>query len=175
MKRILLALTGGIAAYKAADVASSLTQLEINVNCAMTESATRFIAPLTLGALTGNPVVTSLWDGGVEHVDLAQSVDLVVVCPATANILGKRAHGIADDFVSTALLATTAPILFCPAMNPEMWANPAVQRNVAQLKADGCEIMQPDSGRLACGAVGAGRLPEPRKIVDETLRLLGGS
>jgi len=177
MTRVLLAVTGGIAVYKAVDVASRLTKAGVAVFTAMTENATRFVTPLTFRTVTGNRVVTSMWADGaaaepVEHVELAQSVALVVVCPATANVLAKRAMGLADDFVSTALVATTAPVLFCPAMNDAMWANGAVQRNVERLRADGCTVLEPATGRLACGRAGQGRLPEPAEVVAAVLDLL---
>ncbi|MGQ9689276.1 MAG: bifunctional phosphopantothenoylcysteine decarboxylase/phosphopantothenate--cysteine ligase CoaBC [Desulfobaccales bacterium] len=174
-KRILLGVSGGIAAYKAAELARRLAACGAQVKVVMTKSAQEFVAPLTFGALTGQPVSSSLWGDKVnplEHIFLGQQVDAIVVAPATANIIGKMAGGIGDDLLSTILLAATRPTLLCPAMNCEMWANPAVQENVARLAARGIEIMPPDVGELACGASGYGRLPAPETIVEAVARLV---
>lgn len=174
-KRILLGVTGGIAAYKAAELARRLAAQGAQVKVVMTKSAQEFVAPLTFGALTGQPVSSSLWGDKVnplEHIFLGQQVDAIVVAPATANFIGKLAGGLGDDLLSTIMLAATRPALICPAMNCEMWANPAVQENIARLAARGLEIMPPASGDLACGAAGYGRLPEPETIVEALGRLV---
>jgi phosphopantothenoylcysteine decarboxylase/phosphopantothenate--cysteine ligase len=174
-KRILLGVSGGIAAYKAAELARRLAAAGAQVKVVMTKSAQEFIAPLTFGALTGQPVSSSLWGDKVnplEHIFLGQQVDAIVMAPATANLIGKVAGGIGDDLLSTIMLAATRPTLICPAMNCEMWANPAVQENVARLAARGIEIMPPEAGELACGASGFGRLPDPETIVEALARLV---
>lgn len=174
-KRILLGVTGGIAAYKAAELARRLAAAGAQVKVVMTKSAQEFVGPLTFGALTGQPVSSSLWGDKVnplEHIFLGQQVDAIVIAPATANIIGKLAGGIGDDLLSTIVLAATRPVLVCPAMNCEMWANPVVQENVAKLSARGMEVMTPNAGELACGASGYGRLPEPETIVEALARLV---
>jgi phosphopantothenoylcysteine decarboxylase/phosphopantothenate--cysteine ligase len=174
-KRILLGVTGGIAAYKAAELARRLAAAGAQVKVVMTRSAQEFVGPLTFGALTGQPVSGSLWGDKVdplEHISLGQQVDAIVIAPATANTIGKLAAGIGDDLLSTIMLAATRPVLVCPAMNCEMWANPAVQENVARLVARGLTIMAPAAGDLACGATGSGRLPEPEIIVEALARLV---
>ena len=174
-KRILLGVSGGIAAYKAAELARRLAAAEAQVKVVMTQSAQEFVTPLTFGALTGQPVSGSLWGDKVnplEHIFLGQQVDAIVIAPATANLIGKLAGGTGDDLLTTIMLAATRPTLICPAMNTEMWSNPAVQENVARLAARGLEIMPPAAGDLACGATGYGRLPEPETIVDALARLV---
>ena len=174
-KRILLGVSGGIAAYKAAELARRLAAAGAQVKVVMTSSALEFVAPLTFGALTGQPVSNSLWGDKVnplEHIFLGQQVDAIVIAPATANLIGKLAGGIGDDVLTTIMLAATRPTLICPAMNCEMWANPAVQENVARLAARGLEIMPPAAGELACGTTGYGRLPEPETIVEGLARLV---
>jgi phosphopantothenoylcysteine decarboxylase/phosphopantothenate--cysteine ligase len=174
-KRILLGVSGGIAAYKAAELARRLAAAGAQVKVVMTSSAQEFVGPLTFGALTGQPVSGSLWGDKVnplEHIFLGQQVDAIVLAPATANVIGKLAGGIGDDLLTTIMLAATRPVLVCPAMNCEMWANPVVQENVARLSARGLEIMTPAAGDLACGAVGYGRLPEPETIVEALGRLV---
>ncbi|MFZ2088951.1 MAG: bifunctional phosphopantothenoylcysteine decarboxylase/phosphopantothenate--cysteine ligase CoaBC [Desulfobaccales bacterium] len=174
-KRILLGVSGGIAAYKSAELVRRLAACGAQVKVVMTKSALEFIGPLTFGALTGQPVSSSLWGDKVnplEHIFLGQQVDAIVLAPATANLIGKLASGIGDDLLTTILLAATRPVLVCPAMNCEMWVNPAVQDNVARLAARGLEIMPPDSGELACGASGYGRLPDPENIVEALARLI---
>ncbi len=174
-KRILLGVSGGIAAYKAAELARRLTAAGAGVKVVMTRAAREFIQPLTFQALTGEAVATGLFGPGsepLEHLSLGQQVDAIVIAPATANLVGKVAAGIGDDLLTTVLLAATRPILICPAMNTEMWANPAVQENLARLKARGLVVMEPDKGLLACGAEGYGRLPEPERIVEALARLV---
>jgi phosphopantothenoylcysteine decarboxylase/phosphopantothenate--cysteine ligase len=174
-KRILLGVTGGIAAYKAAELARRLICAGARVKVVMTRAATEFVGPLTFQALTGEKVATSMFGPEaepLEHVALGQEADAVVVAPATANIIGKAAAGIGDDLLTTILLAATRPVLLCPAMNVEMWKNPVVQENLARLKDRGWQVMEPGAGELACGAVGLGRLPEPEVIVEAAARLL---
>jgi phosphopantothenoylcysteine decarboxylase / phosphopantothenate---cysteine ligase len=174
-KRILLGVSGGIAAYKTAEVARRLITLGSRVKVVMTRSAQEFVGPMTFAALTGEKVGTGLWGGGsdpLEHVALGQEVDAIVLAPATANLIGKLACGIGDDLLTTIMLATTKPVLLCPAMNVEMWANPVVQENLARLRSRGLHVMEPNAGPLACGAVGLGRLPEPDLIVEACARLL---
>ncbi len=166
---VLICVTGGIAAYKVATVVSSLVQKKAAVTVAMTDSATKLIGPPTFRALTGRGVYTDLWaqeiSADIEHISLAERADLVVVAPATANILAKMAAGIADDLVCTTLLAVEGPVLLAPAMNVRMWANPATQHNVALLKERGHILVGPESGWQACGHVGIGRMAEPQTIV----------
>ncbi|QHT61829.1 bifunctional phosphopantothenoylcysteine decarboxylase/phosphopantothenate--cysteine ligase CoaBC [Paenibacillus lycopersici] len=173
-KTILLGISGGIAAYKAATICSRLTQAGAKVRVIMTESATKFIAPLTLQTLSRHPVYLDTFDefdpSVVAHIDAADSADLVLVAPATANIVGKMANGIADDFLSTMLLATTAPVIVAPAMNVHMYAHPAVERNMALLAERGVRFVEPGTGLLACGYVGKGRLSEPEEIVAAVQR-----
>ena len=178
-KEVVLGVTGGIAAYKSAEVVSRLRHLGINVNVIMTKNATEFVAPLTFETLSANPVVTDTfnrperWE--VEHVALAKKADVFVIAPATANILAKMACGIADDMLSTTVLATKAPVLVAPAMNTGMWTAEATQKNVAVLKQRGVHFVGPDSGILACGDTGAGRMSEPEAIVEAILGLLNVS
>lgn len=166
--RVLLCVTGGIAAYKSAALASQLVQAGCDVSVAMTRAAGRFVGPTTFEALTGNAVHTRLWShgsGDIPHLRLSQTVDLIVVAPATANVLGKLACGIADDLVSTLLLGADAPLLMAPAMNVRMWAHPSVQRNVALLREQGVAFVGPESGWQACRAVGPGRMSEPDALM----------
>ena len=169
-KTIVLCITGGIAAYKAADLTSRLRKLGAKVHIIMTESATHFITPLTLEVLSENRVVTDMFDRAftweVEHISLAKCADVFVVAPATANIIGKAAHGIADDMVSTTLMATKAPVVIAPAMNTNMYQNPVVQQNIALLKQRGMYFIGPESGRLACGDTGTGKLADPAVIAE---------
>ncbi|MBF1324491.1 MAG: bifunctional phosphopantothenoylcysteine decarboxylase/phosphopantothenate--cysteine ligase CoaBC, partial [Megasphaera micronuciformis] len=169
-KHVLLIISGGIAAYKTAIIASTLRKQGAQVKCVMTKHATEFITPLTLREISDNPVAVSMFadvpEFHVEHIALAEWAHVVLVAPATANIIGKAANGIADDMATTVLMATTAPVMVCPAMNTNMWNNKIVQRNVQILKDCGYTIMQPDSGVLACGTVGAGRLPAPERIIE---------
>jgi phosphopantothenoylcysteine decarboxylase/phosphopantothenate--cysteine ligase len=175
-KTIVLGVTGGIAAYKSVELLRLLRTAGARVPVVMTRSATRFVGPTTFAALSGEPVWLEMFatppDAAMRHIDWAQQSDAVVVAPATANILGKLAGGIADDPLSTLLLAATCPVMLCPAMNTHMFGHPAVARNLARLAADGHCILPPDSGDLACGTVGAGRLPDPAVIFDRVLALL---
>ncbi|HZE22019.1 MAG TPA: bifunctional phosphopantothenoylcysteine decarboxylase/phosphopantothenate--cysteine ligase CoaBC [Desulfobaccales bacterium] len=174
-KRILLGVSGGIAAYKAAELARRFLMAGARVKVVMTRAAQEFVGPLTFQALTGDKVAAAMFGPESEpgeHINLAQQVDAIVLAPATANLIGKMAAGIGDDLLSTIMLAATRPVLVCPAMNVEMWANPVVQENVARLRVRGFLVMDPASGPLACGAVGLGRLPEPDLIVEAGARLL---
>ncbi|MDO3677650.1 bifunctional phosphopantothenoylcysteine decarboxylase/phosphopantothenate--cysteine ligase CoaBC [Paenibacillus ehimensis] len=168
-KTVLLGVSGGIAAYKAAAVCSKLAQAGADVRVIMTESATKFVAPLTFQTLSRHDVIVDTFDekdaSVVSHIDLADRADLVVIAPATANVIGKIALGLADDMLSTTLLATTAPILVAPAMNVHMYAHPAVQANMLKLAERGVRFIEPGTGQLACGYVGKGRLAEPEEIV----------
>lgn len=167
-KNILLCVSGGIAVYKAVALVSKLSQAGANVKVMMTESATRFVTPLSFQVMSKNDVYTDTFDekdsSVIAHIDLADWADLIIVAPATANVIGKLANGIADDMVTTTLLATTAKVWIAPAMNVHMYDNLAVKRNLAQLAEDGYEFIEPSEGFLACGYVGKGRLEEPEKI-----------
>lgn len=171
MNNILLAITGGIAAYKSASLARLLVKYGHNVQVIMTKGATAFISPLTLQALTGNAVHTQLLDetaeAGMGHIQLAKWADLLIIAPASANTLARLSMGMADDLLTTVCLATTAPILVAPAMNQQMWANPAVVLNTQTLTDLGYQIIEPASGEQACGDVGAGRLPEPEALFEQ--------
>src|SRR5262245_35846410 len=176
-RRILLAVSGGIAAYKVPELVRALDRAGFAVRCALTEAATRFVSPLVLQTLTREPVRTDLLDAGEEgqigHIELADQADAVVVAPATAHLLARMAAGLADDLVTTLLLATRAPILVAPAMNVNMWEHPATQANVAALAARGVRFVGPEVGSLACGWEGAGRMAEPEAIGAALERLLG--
>jgi phosphopantothenoylcysteine decarboxylase/phosphopantothenate--cysteine ligase len=176
-KNIVLGVTGGIAAYKAADLASKLTQAGAGVDVVMTESALEFVSPLTFRALTHRPVVTSMFDlsseFSVEHVALAEAADIVVIAPATANIIAKLAAGIADDMLTCTVLATEAPVVVTPAMNANMWQNSITQENIGRLKARGFTIVDPEYGRLASGKMGIGRLAETGSIIGTIQQVLG--
>jgi len=178
-KTIVLGITGGIAAYKAADIASKLTQAGARVDVVMTQSATRFIAPLTLRSLTGRPVVTSMWEldseFSIEHVALAEAADIVAIVPATANIIAKLAAGISDDMLTCTVLATKAPVVVAPAMNVNMLENPVTQDNLTKLKARGFIIVDPAYGRLASGKMGMGRLAETETIIGTIKQVVGRS
>src|SRR6266550_513865 len=169
LSRVVLGLTGGIAAYKAAELTRLLVKEGIAVDVVMTAAAIQFIAPMTLQALSGKPVLTDLWDSGAAnamgHIDLSRHADAIVVAPASADFIAKLAQGHADDLLSTLCLARNCPLLVAPTMNVQMWTNPATQRNVAQLKADGIEMLGPGSGGQACGEVGDGRMIEPEEIL----------
>lgn len=173
-KTVLLGITGGIAAYKAAYLASALVKLHASVEVVMTRNATEFIAPLTFEQLTGNKVMVDTFDRNfvhqVEHIALADRTDLVMIAPATANVCAKLAHGLADDMLTTTVLACTCPKLIAPAMNTHMYENPVTQDNLDMLRRYGWEVIAPASGRLACGAVGAGKLPEPQDLLQYILR-----
>jgi phosphopantothenoylcysteine decarboxylase len=173
---ILLGITGSIAAYKAADIASLLVKAGHLVQVIMTSDAAHFITPLTLKTLTRQPVVGSLYDeelgGRPTHIELADSASLLLVAPATANVIAKMAHGLADDALTAIALATRAPILIAPAMNGKMWSHPATEANVETLKKRGVDFIGPDSGMLACGYEGLGRLCDPASIVEKALSRL---
>ena len=175
-KTILLGVTGGIAAYKAAALASALVKLHACVEVIMTENATQFITPLTFEQLTGNRTITDTFDRNfahqVEHISLAQRTDLVIIAPATANVCAKVAHGLADDMLTTTVLACRCPKLIAPAMNTNMYENPVTQDNLDILHRYGWDVIEPASGRLACGTTGAGKLPEPEVLVQHILRHL---
>jgi phosphopantothenoylcysteine decarboxylase/phosphopantothenate--cysteine ligase len=181
--RVTVGVSGGIAAYKAAELVRALQRQAIEVHVVMTAAAQRFVQPLTFAALTGHRVQTSLWDepasedstaeqNGIDHIAEAQWGDALVVAPATANILAKFAHGIADDFLTTLYLATNAPVLVAPAMNVNMWDHPATQANLALLRQRGVRVVEPGTGDLACGMVGAGRMAEPDAIAAAVLSAL---
>ena len=176
MNIIILGVTGGIAAYKAVDVARQFILLGFEVKVIMTEHATRLVGPATFRAITGNPVaIDNFADTGapIQHISLAREADLVVVAPATANVLAKMAHGLADDLLSTTLLATRSPLLVAPAMNLEMWRHPATRSNLEKLRERGVFVVGPESGSLACGEEGEGRMSEPARVVDTALEILG--
>jgi phosphopantothenoylcysteine decarboxylase / phosphopantothenate---cysteine ligase len=180
--KVTVGVSGGIAAYKAAELVRALQQQALDVHVVMTESAQQFVQPVTFAALSGHKVITSLWtlpevpddnlSSAIEHIDAAQSSDALVVAPATANILAKFAHGIADDFLTTLYLATTAPVIVAPAMNVNMWQHAATQQNLETLASRNVRIVQPGSGYLACGMTGSGRLAETESIVDAVLGVL---
>lgn len=176
-RRVLLGLTGGVAAYKAAEVARLLVQDGMDVQAVMTESAGRFVGPATLQALTGKPVFTGLWDSsvsnGMAHIDLSRNVDAILVAPATADFIAKLAHGLADDLLSTLCLARHCPMLVAPAMNRQMWENPATQRNLAALRSDDVAILGPASGAQACGETGMGRMLEASELTEAIHHFLG--
>ena len=172
-KEIVVAVCGGIAAYKVADVVSKLVQRGAGVTVVMTESATRFVGPLTFQALSGRPVRTSTWEvdsGDTQHIALTENASLMLVAPATANILAKTAGGICDDLVSTMICAAGCPVVFAPAMNARMWANPITQENVAKLVKLGYRMIGPEAGWLACRTIGEGRMAEAASIVEEATK-----
>ncbi len=174
-KRVIVGVSGGIAAYKAAELVRLLVKAGVHIRVAMTLNGTRFIAPLTLEALSGNRVVWDMWktdSSPMDHINWGQDADLIVIAPATANFISKMAHGIGDDFLSTLILAATAKILVCPSMNTQMFLNPAVQKNMRELKQRGFFFMEPSEGELACGTEGPGRLPEPADILEQARILL---
>ena len=180
--KIALGVSGGIAAYKAAEIVRHLQERDVRVQVIMTAAAQEFVRPLTFAALSGEKVITSMFgssaeepnlDSAVEHISVAQSIDCLLVAPATADVIAKFAQGIANDFLSTLYLATTAPVVIAPAMNVNMWQHPATQANLEILRQRGVHVVEPDSGYLACGMIGAGRLAEPEQIVAATLERLG--
>jgi len=175
-KTVGIGITGGIAAYKVADLVSRLKKNDFDVIVMMTEGATKFITPLTLKTLSGHEVLTDLWSESqewkVQHIGVVEKLDLMVIVPATANFIAKMAHGLADDLLSTVVLANTAPVLVVPSMNTNMFENKIVQKNINTLKEYGCHIMEPDSGLLACGVTGKGRLPELDDIYQQIVRML---
>lgn len=168
--RIVLGVTGGVAAYKAGELSRLLVKSGVRVDVVMTDAACRFVAPATFQALTGRPVLTSLWDercaNGMSHIELTRGASAVMVAPATADFMAKLAHGHADDLLSTLCLARDCPLLVAPAMNRQMWESPATQRNLAQLRADGIMILGPAAGEQACGEVGVGRMLEATELFD---------
>jgi len=167
-KRILLGITGGIAAYKSADLVRELQRQGADVQVIMTESACRFVTPVTMQALSGKAVFTDMWDSrvqnGMPHIELSRDRDVIVVAPATAGFIAKLVHGAANDLLSTLCLARECPLMVAPAMNRQMWENPATQRNIAQLHQDGIVVLGPDSGEQACGETGMGRMLEPANL-----------
>ncbi|MDR0704567.1 MAG: phosphopantothenoylcysteine decarboxylase [Planctomycetaceae bacterium] len=177
MKEILFGVSGGIAAYKSATVVSRLVQQGLGVTVAMTNAATELVAPKTFEALSGRPVQTSVFhtDRIHAHIEPAREAEIFCIAPATANILAKAAHGIADDLLSTLILSFKGTLLFAPAMNTAMWNKPSVQRNVRQIIEDGALMIGPASGRLSCGETGIGRMVEPEQIVAEIIRLTASS
>jgi phosphopantothenoylcysteine decarboxylase/phosphopantothenate--cysteine ligase len=175
-KQIVLGVTGGIAAYKAAEIVRLLVKAEAHVRVIMTKNAQEFMTPLTLQTLSGNPVATETFDltqeSEIGHIRLADTADLILIAPATANVIAKLANGLADDLLTTVLLATTAPVLIAPAMNVHMYAHPLVQENMQKLARIGYHIVEPSSGELACGYEGTGRLADPADIVEEIQSVL---
>ncbi len=182
-KHVILGITGGIAAYKAADLASKLTQAGVLVDVIMTEAATRFVTPLTFQAVTGRPVFTGMFEGlaggtspgamNIAHVELARRADLIVIAPATANTIAKLAHGLADELLCATVLASSCPLLIAPAMESHMWLNAATQENMERLKARGAHVVGPGVGHLASGATGPGRMAEVPEIMDTMRYVLG--
>jgi phosphopantothenoylcysteine decarboxylase/phosphopantothenate--cysteine ligase len=181
--KIALGVTGGVAAYKAAELVRRLQQEKLDVQVVMTRAAQEFIAPLTFAAITGQKVITDMFRAGdagpanvesaIEHIAVAQRIDLLLVAPATADILGKFAHGIAEDFLTTLYLATKAPVVVAPAMNVNMWGHAATRNNVSALRASGVHVVEPDEGYLACGMTGAGRLAATETIAKKVCEVLG--
>jgi phosphopantothenoylcysteine decarboxylase/phosphopantothenate--cysteine ligase len=175
-KKVALGISGGIAAYKAAEILRGLQRAGCSVRVAMTRRACEFIQPLTFRALSGAHVIVDDYapenPDPIAHITFSQTVDLLIVAPATANIIAKFANGVADDFLTSTYLACTAPVLIAPAMNPTMWGHPATQRNLSQLRKDGVRIVEPDAGEMACGTIGPGRLNDPDRIVAAALELL---
>ena len=178
-KTVLLGVTGGIAAYKAAALASALVKLHAHVEVVMTENATKFVTPLTFEQLTGHRTIVDTFDRNfahqVEHISLAERTDLVIIAPATANVCAKLAHGLADDMLTTTVLACRCPKLIAPAMNTNMYENPITQDNLNTLRHYGWNVIEPASGRLACGAVGKGKMPEPEDLVQHILHHIGAA
>ena len=169
-KSIVLGITGGIAAYKAAELVRLLVKANIDVQVVMTEAACQFITPVTMQALSGKPVFKDMWDAsianGMPHIELSRAADAIVIAPASADFIAKLVHGRADDLLSTLCLARDCPLLVAPAMNKQMWDNPATQRNIAQLNTDGITMLGPDSGEQACGEIGLGRMLEPEDLFN---------
>ena len=175
-KTVVVGVCGGIAAYKVVDVVSRLKKLKADVHVIITENAAKFVAPLTFQSISHKPVITDMfakpeqWD--IQHISLAEKADLFIIAPATANVIGKIANGIADDMLTTTVMATKAQVLFVPAMNTAMYENPTVQANISRLKAFGYLFLEPDTGTMACGTTGKGRLPEPVSIVESAEAIL---
>jgi len=176
VKTVGVGITGGIAAYKMAELVSKLKKNDLDVVVIMTEGAAKFITPLTFRTLSGREVVTDLWakprEYKVQHMGIAEQIDLLVIAPATANFIAKMAHGIADDFLSTLVTANTGPVLVVPSMNANMYKNYIVQQNITSLKDRGYHLIEPDSGLLANGEIGKGRLPDIEDIYQEIIKLL---
>ena len=170
MSKVLLIVGGGIAAYKSLELARQLKKAGHEVTPVLTKGGEHFVTAMSLGTLAESPVYSSLWELKDEveigHIQLSRAADLVLVCPATADLLAKMAAGLADDLATTLLLATDKPVVTAPAMNVRMWQHAATQRNIAQLKADGVRVIEPAEGEMACGEYGPGRLPEPQDILD---------
>ena len=175
-REVIVAVCGGIAAYKVADVVSKLVQAGAGVSVVMTDAAQKFVTPLTFQALSGRPVRTSTWDlqdsSDPQHISLTEKADVMLLAPATADIIAKVAHGLCDDLVSLMIAAAACPVVFAPAMNNRMWENPINQENVAKLKAHGYQFIGPEAGWLACRNVGAGRLSEAAEIVERVSAML---
>jgi len=175
--RVLLIVGGGIAAYKACELIRLMRQSDMDVRCILTAGGAHFITPMTLAALSENQVFTNLFDlkdeAEMGHIQLSREADLIVIAPATADLMAKMAAGIADDLATTLLLATDKPVLAAPAMNWRMWTHPATKRNVTTLRGDGVTVMEPDEGPMACGEFGPGRLPEPPAILAAIQDKLG--
>ena len=178
-RNVALGVCGGIAAYKAVEVLRGLQKAGCTVRVAMTKRACEFVQPLTFRALSGSHVIVDDYapdnPDPIAHITFSQTVDLLIVAPATANIIAKFANGVADDFLTSTYLACTAPVLIAPAMNTTMWEHPATQRNLERLRADGVQFVAPDAGEMACGTIGPGRLSEPERIVAAALEILGAS
>ncbi len=176
MKKILLGVTGGIAAYKAVELCSILKKSNIDLQVVMTKSAQEFVTPLTFQAISGNPVLTELWDknsnNGIDHINLSRAADLIVIAPTTANFIAKLSYGLADDLLSSICLGRNCPLLICPSMNTEMYMNASTQRNINQLKNDGVHLIGPEFGMQACGETGPGRMTEPEDIFQEIEKML---
>jgi phosphopantothenoylcysteine decarboxylase/phosphopantothenate--cysteine ligase len=175
-KEIIVAVCGGIAAYKVADLVSKLVQAGAGVSVVMTDAAQKFVTPLTFQALSARPVRTSTWDlqdsSDPQHISLTERSDLLLVAPATADLIAKVAHGLCDDLVSVMIAAAACPVVFAPAMNNRMWENPIAQENVAKLKTHGYQFIGPEAGWLACRNVGAGRMSEPAEIIERVSAML---
>lgn len=173
-KIIVIGVCGGIAAYWSAEIVGQLKNMKADVHVVMTKHATEFITPLTLQIISQNPVIMDMFgqpQQNVAHISLARKADFLLIAPATANIIGKVANGIADDALSTTIMATTAPVVFCPAMNDKMWANKIVQENVKKLKKHGYHFVGPEYGKMACGGEGLGRLASIESIVNKLIEI----
>jgi phosphopantothenoylcysteine decarboxylase/phosphopantothenate--cysteine ligase len=176
-KEIIVAICGGIAAYKVADLVSKLVQRGAGVSVVMTDAGQKFVGPLTFQALSGRPVRTSTWElqdsSDPQHISLTEKADLLLVAPATADMIAKVAHGFCDDLVSVMIAAAACPVVFAPAMNNRMWDNPIARENVEKLQKHGYRFIGPEAGWLACRNVGAGRMTEPAEILDQVVQMLG--
>ena len=174
MKNILLIISGSIAAYKSLDLIRRLRERGVNVRCILTKGGEQFVTPMSVAALCEHPAYTDLWslkdEAEMGHIRLSREADCIIIAPASADLIAKMAHGMADDLATAALLANTKPLFVAPAMNKEMWAHPATQRNLAQIKKDGATIIEPESGELACGEIGAGRMADVGKILEAIAR-----